>query len=100
MNTGVRRAMIALAVSVCCVVSLGCDGAEGTYSDAEDEVKVELRNDGKAFVSFGEAMTTAGEWEEDGDRIILTLSGDTTVLTRNDDGSLDGGMLLGKLTKE
>jgi hypothetical protein len=37
---------------------------EGTYSDSEDAVKVELKGDGKAYVSLGDFGTTAGEWEQ------------------------------------
>jgi hypothetical protein len=90
-----------LVLAVCCVLLGGCgDAVEGTYTDSESAVTIELRGDGKAFVSLGTLGTNAGEWERDGDRVILNVGGESSVLTINDDGSLDGGMMLGTLKKK
>jgi hypothetical protein len=78
----------------------GCDDFEGTYADAEGIVKIEFKDGDKAYVTLGELGTKAGDYERDGDRVIIKIDGDSTVLTRNDDGSLDGGMMLGTLKKE
>ena len=100
MKTILCRCVAAVATAVCLTLALGCDGVEGTYADAEDAVKIELRDDGKAFVTLGAIGTRAGEWEEDGDRVILKIDGESTVLDVNEDGSLDGGMMLGTLKKK
>ncbi len=95
------RWVVALPMVLCCLLLPGCscNGVAGTYTDSEEIVKVELKSDGKAYVSLGDLGTNAGEWEQDGDRVIVKIGGDSTVLTRKDDGSLDGGMMFGTLKK-
>src|SRR5690606_411929 len=96
------RRLVAVVMTCACLLLPGCmcNSVAGTYADSEHAVTIELRSDGKAFVSLGDLGTNAGEWEQDGDRILLKMGSDTTVLTRKDDGSLDGGIMLGTLRKK
>ena len=102
MDRVVMRWIAAMAMVCGCLLLPGCscDSVPGTYTDSEGVVTVELKSDGKAYVSLGELGTNAGEWEQDGDRIIVKIGDDSTVLTRNDDGSLNGGIMLGTLKKK
>lgn len=87
-----------LAVSMC-LPGCSCDDLEGTYTDAENVIKVELKDDNRVYITLGDLGSKAGEYEVDDDRVIIKVDGDTTVLTRKDDGSLDGGMMFGTLKK-
>ena len=102
MDRGIVRLIAAAAMVCACLLLPGCscDSVPGTYTDAEGVVSVELKSDGKAYVTLGELGTNAGEWEQDGDRIVVKIGGDSNVLTLKEDGSLDGGMMLGTLKKK
>lgn len=71
----------------------GCGGGvEGTYSmtDKESgmEMSVELANDDEARVTLkGDAnsMTSSGTYRKEGDQVTLTIDGDATVFTLEDD---------------
>jgi hypothetical protein len=100
MNRFFGHCLMAAVVCVGLLTLSGCDDFEGTYTDSENIVKVEFKDGEKVYVSLGDLGTKAGTYEIDGDRVVVKIDGDTTVLTRKDDGSLDGGMMFGTLKKE
>lgn len=89
-------AMLALSL---CLPGCSCDGVEGTYTDAENVIKLELKDGDRAYITMGDLGSKAGEYEVDGDRVIVKMDGDSAVFTRKEDGSLDGGMMFGTLKK-
>jgi len=80
-----------------------CGGVEGTYSHVEDvdgeevSMSIALEPDGKAVWSMGgEGASTGatGTYKVDGDRVTVTIHGDSTVFT------LDGETLKGEILGE
>lgn len=76
------------------------DGVSGTYAGKEDSFleKLEFKSDKVDVTGFGE--TKQGTYEVDGEKVIVTISGEAQVFTRDDEGCLDGGMVLGKYCKD
>lgn len=92
-----------LAVMVAFGLTLaGCgDGFSGsTYAD-EGGTKVEFRSGDKVFVTLI-GTTMEGTYKVDGDKVTLIPAGGggNLVLTKQDDGTLDGGLMVGKLKKK
>lgn len=74
----------------------GCGGGiSGTYASSEGGMSIRF-DSGKAYVTTLGGTVQTG-YEVDGDKIILKSPQGNLVLTRNDDGSLQGPM--GTLTK-
>jgi hypothetical protein len=87
------RAVVALAL----LVSACGGGLSGTYSGKDTGFLDEMtfRSGGEVDLTFM-GMTKVGQWKLDGDRVTITIGGETNVLTRGDDGCLDGGGLIGR----
>lgn len=72
-------------------------GLSGTYSGKDtgflDEMTFRSKNE--VDLTFM-GMTKVGQWKMDGDRVTITIGGETHVLTRDDTGCLDGGGLIGR----
>ncbi len=88
-----RRPVLSRAVAVAAALSLallaGCGGGlSGTYLGAGED-KLEFRGD-KVYVSIWPAPTLEGEYEVDGDRVLLQVAGQTLVLTHDGD-KITGG---------
>jgi len=87
---------VAVAALVCLgVVGCGTKVQGHTYSGNGNVVSVEFQSGGKAYASMG-PMTSACTYTQSGKTVNLVCEGDTTVLTLQDDGSLNGppeGML-------
>jgi len=67
----------------------GCsDGVSGTYEGKSGDT-IEF-DGGKVYVSMSPAPTLAGEYEMDGDKVILKVAGQSLVLTHRGD-TLEGG---------
>jgi len=79
---GVLAATISLSL-------VGCkDGVSGTYQGQGGDT---IEFDGsKVYVTMSPAPTLAGEYEIDGNKVILKVGGQSLVLTRNGD-TLEGG---------
>jgi hypothetical protein len=90
------------AVLTTLVVLVGCgNGIEGTYSGRGTGFleKMVFKGDGKVDLTFM-GMTREGTYEVDGDRVKVTNSGTTEILTVADDGCLEGGGILGRYCKD
>lgn len=78
--------MLALLLAAC------GSGIEGTYSDPTGMAKYEFESGGKVYFSLL-GVKTQQKYEIDGKHIkITTSSGNTQILTRLEDGSLEGPM--------
>ena len=102
MRNALNRTALAAALLSAGLFLAGCgDGYEGdTYTDSEGGVTVEFRSGNRAYIDLGGIATSEVGYEVDGDRVILETPDGNSVLTRRDDGSLDGGMMLGTLKKK
>ena len=98
-----RASLAAAAVTLASLALGGCgDGYEGdTYADADGGVSVQFKDDNRAYVTMGPLGSREVGYKVDDDKVILEgPGGDNMVLTRKDDGSLDGGLLFGNLKKK
>ena len=78
-----------LAALLMAAVSLrGCDRMSGTY-EAKDGGRIEFTGS-NAYITIYPAPTMPAEYSLDGDKVILTVSGEPMVLTRKGD-RLEGG---------
>lgn len=66
----------------------GCGRMSGTYQD-EGGSKIEFKGD-NAYISIFPAPTMQAEYEIEDDKVIIKVSGESMVLTRNGD-KLEGG---------
>ena len=84
-----------LAVSAC-----GDEGVSGTYKAKGTGIleKLEFTSDKVDVTGLGE--TKQGTYMVDGDKVTVTIDGEGQIFTRDKEGCLDGGMLLGKYCKE
>lgn len=82
---------IVFAVGACIVAAslAGCGGLTGTWKEAEGEDKVEFRSGGRMYLTIM-GSTVAGQYETDGDRVILRTNNQAIVLVRDGD-TLQGG---------
>lgn len=97
MKVSVRSGWTVAAAALVCLGVVGCGAkVQGhTYSGNGNVVSVEFQSGGKAYASMG-PMTSACTYSQSGKTVNLVCEGDTTVLTLQDDGSLNGppeGML-------
>lgn len=88
------------ATAVCCWMLLicGCNKMSGKYSDSSGMLVVEFKSS-KAYVTTA-GVTTEMDYDVDGDKVTLHNPQGNLVLTKNSDGSLSGGPLDMKLTKQ
>ncbi len=69
----------------------GCSGGmSGTYEEESGVGRLDFQGDGKVYVSFL-GVTVAGEYELDGERVIIEGPNGSQVLMRNGD-RLEGGL--------
>jgi hypothetical protein len=78
----------------------GCGGGvSGTYTGNEGMIQSMTFDGGEV-----EIMTImgieSGTYEVDDDRVHITVDGETQTLAINDDGCIDGGMMIGVLCKD
>ena len=97
MKASLRSGWVAVAAALMCLGVLGCgSNVEGhAYAGNGNIVTVEFQSGGKAYASMG-PMTSQCTYTQSGKTVNLICEGDTTVLTMQDDGSLNGppeGML-------
>ena len=103
MNTSCFRWRLrASALLACGLLLAGCgDGYEGdTYADSEGAVTVEFKDENRAYVRLGGLGEREVGYKVDDDRVVLESPDGNIVLTRKDDGSLDGGMMFGTQKKK
>jgi hypothetical protein len=98
-----RRSLLGMTFLVVLVLLLASCGSkvEGTYSNANGSVMLELKSGGDANLTLmGETMPCT--YKVDGSQVSVDCKGDTTVFTIHDDGSLTGppGSLIGALRKQ
>jgi len=95
-----RTRLIALAGALTLVLS-SCNAVTGTYTGGNGSISLELKsNGGAAFTVMGQS--TDCTWAQEANQIRVTCEGDTTVFTREKDGSLAGppGSLFEPLKKK
>lgn len=87
MKTGHPRAsLIALAGTIALAMT-ACNSVTGTYTGGNGSISLELKSNGVASLSMmGQA--TDCTWGQEGTQIKVTCQGETTVFTRQQDGSL------------
>ena len=87
---------VVLAASITLV---GCGGGlDGVYrpeGGAGFFEQIEFRSGGKVEITFM-GTTKEGDFEVDGDRVRITVSGDTQILRLDGDGCVDGGGIIGR----
>ncbi len=97
----VRKAFLWLVVALTILAVTACRSKfEGTYSNANGSIILEVKSGGKA------SLTIMGETEEcaytvDGNQLTVDCKGEKTVFARHDDESLTGppGSMIGALRK-
>lgn len=88
-----------------CILSVGCTrGLSGTYVSRGDSLGSALVSSltftsGGKVEGTGMGITKEGTYELEGRKVKITVSGDTTILTLDEIGCLDGGAMLGKFCK-
>ena len=82
-----RGAWVA-ALLVVALAMRGCGRMSGTY-EARDGGRIEFSGS-NAYITIYPAPTMPAEYSLDGDKVILTVSGEPMVLTRRGD-RLEGG---------
>lgn len=85
----IRRAAALGMLLVACLAPVGCGKMSGTYEASNDQGKIEFKGD-RAYVSISPAPTMVGEYEIDGDKVIVKVNEQSMVLTRHGN-TLEGG---------
>jgi len=99
-KTFARKIRLALPILGCVCMFAGCGaGLSGTYTNPTGLVTLDVKSGGKA------SLTMMGQnedctYEADGKKLNLTCSGDKTVWTIHDDGSITGPGFVGTLSKK
>jgi hypothetical protein len=101
-----NRAMFASLAALFACLCVGCGGGlKGTYTPVGQTFGGMLISN----VTFNAAdkvevtamgMTHEGTYALDGKRVKITVSGDTTIMTIDEQGCLDAGGMIGKLCKK
>ncbi len=86
-NVRRARGLAPLALALLWVTACG-PGLSGTYTSDDGLGSLEFRQRGRVYVTFA-GSTFAGEYELDGDRVIIAGPGGSHVCTRRD-GSIEG----------
>lgn len=100
-SSSVRFFVIPMALLVALLFT-SCDtGLSGTYASQGGLINQTLsfKPGGKVEVS-AMGITREGTYEVEGKKVKLTVSGDTTILTIDANGCLDGGGMIGKFCKD
>jgi len=89
-----KRAIIILA----CALTLTACGrsVSGVYKGQKDAVfnQIAFSSDDKVSVTFGGSVVV-GTFKVDGDKVDVTVNGDTREFMKDDNGCLEGGPLIG-----
>jgi len=88
-------AFLPLLLASCTPGVKGVYTCEGGLLDS-----ISLESGGKAYASatmFGMKQQRAGTYTVDGDKVVITINGDSTVFTHSGK-TLDGGVIAGKCT--
>lgn len=90
MARSARRGRCAQVVVLLVLVLAGCSkGMAGVYQEVDGVNVIEFRTNGVCYLTaFG--STNKGEYEIDGERVMLKFASGTIVLTKHGD-RLDGG---------
>jgi len=91
----VRIAVVAFLL----LVLPGCNPVSGTYTGNDGMIQSMTFEGGEVEISTMFGIET-GTYEVDGDRVHVTVDGDTQTLAIDDEGCLDGGMMIGVLCKD
>ena len=88
-------ALLLVVIGVVAVFLASCEGEgmSGVYRESAGGEDTIVFQGQKVYITISPAPTMAGEYEMDGNKIILTIAGSggqTMVLTRNGD-TLEGG---------
>jgi hypothetical protein len=87
MKTGYFRTSLLAIVGAFALTVAACNPVTGTYTGANGAMSLELKSNGGAtFTMMGQASDCT--WSQEGNQIRVTCEGDTTVFTRQKDGSL------------
>ena len=89
--------LIALLVVVAASLN-GCGDVSGTYQAEDKSDTIEFKGD-RAYVTISPAPTIAGDYEIDGDKVIIRVNGQSMVFTHRD-STLDGGPFGMKFIKQ
>ncbi|HVP74183.1 MAG TPA: hypothetical protein VMS30_10625 [Phycisphaerales bacterium] len=82
------RGAFLVALLVAALSLRGCNRMSGTY-EAQGGGRIEFSGS-NAYITIYPAPTMQAEYSLDGDKVILTVTGEPMVLTRNGD-RLEGG---------
>jgi hypothetical protein len=82
--------VVALALFVLGLAGCG-GGLSGAYEDAASDSRIEFSDSSKVYITLM-GTTMAGEYEVDGEKIIITANGQNMVLTLRNN-TLEGGPL-------
>jgi hypothetical protein len=85
-----RYTFVSVALSVSLVATACSSRLTGTYENDNGAISVEFKS-GKAYVTML-AGTLEVDYQVKRDKIILTNHGGNVVLTRHEDGTLEGPM--------
>ena len=78
-----------------------CKGLSGTYVAKGDAFLEKIAFTSKNSVEISTmGVTQSGTFRKDGDKVIISIAGESHVFTIDKDGCLDGGGLIGKYCKE
>lgn len=88
-----------ILVLISCIV--GCKELSGTYVAKGDAFLEKIAFTSKNGVEISTmGVTQSGTFKKDGDKVTISISGESHVFTIDKDGCLDGGGLVGKYCKE
>lgn len=93
------NAVLAVTFAAALICLSGCTASiEGTYSNANGTIVLDLKSGDKASLTFlGE--TKSCFYKQAKDQVSVVCEGDTTMFTRHEDGSLTGPGGVGVLQK-
>jgi hypothetical protein len=96
-----QTAVVLVGAVLFSAVAVGCSSnrVDGVYTNATGALTIEFR-DGKAYLTMGPMLSEPAPFEQKGNQIIIKTGGDTIVLTRNSDGTLQGPGMIGILRKK
>lgn len=93
-----RCAAIALTIGTLAGCGSKVDGTYVPEGGAGLISSITFKSGGKCELT-GLGMTKEGTYEIEGNKIKLTVSGETNILTMDDQGCIDGGGIIGKFCK-
>ena len=89
-----------LSVTIMFFASCG-DGLKGSYVGKGVPFKeLKFSSSGKVELTTVMGTTTEATYEVDGDKVKISAAGQTQIFTKDKNGCLDGGGMIGKFCKE